>query len=584
MSPASMAQLESLREEQSQPIVTRHEENEKDGNQTDDCDNNGDCSITVFPHIIPYQINNANCSNSSVIQTLSGSHKEDIHKSQLHKKSARKAFISQCMVNAVVMTIVTASGMPIGYSAILLPQLQSPNSTLPTDDSWASWIASVHSTAAPMGSILAGPMMDRLGRRTTLQLSLIPIIAGWTFMSLAPNHIVLVIGRLLAGFAVGMIPGPSQVLISEISEPKLRGLFSSMTSASYALGILLVYAAGRSLHWRVVAGVGTVLPILAIFTLFFLPESPVWLVNKDRPKEAKKCLLLLRGGNELKVQNELHTLVGHSKMVKDKEMAAKLGIEDTTLCAPVPHWWEIMTQPQVFKPFFIILTFCLLQILSGSYVTIFYGVTLISSASHTSSHEYDCLTIAVMTALVRFIVSIITSMCLLKLGRRKIGICSGLGTTLACLSLVIFLYSKSFATGADALPNDRDTKIIAGLIMIYVATNTFGIFSLPVMMIGEVLPSSVRGSVSGILLMVINLMIFSTTKLYPSIAGILGPIGVFTVFTTVAIITTIYIYLFLPETRDRPLTQIEEYFAVGKNYIWGNRDRDLMKRRRHSIM
>lgn len=272
-------------------------------------------------------------------------------------------------------------------------------------------------------------------------------------------------------------------------------------------------------------------------------------------------------------------------MEKDKELAAKLGLEDTTLCGPVPHWWEIMTRPQVFKPFFIILIFCLLQILSGSYIAIFYGVSLISAASHTSSREYDCLAIAVMTALVRFVVSIITSMCLLKLGRRKIGICSGIGTTIACLSLVIFLHIKSYATGDDALPNQRDTYIIAGLIMTYVATNTFGIFSLPVMMIGEVLPSSVRGSVSGVLLMLINLMIFSTTKLYPSVSANLGSIGLFSMFTIVAIITTIYVYLFLPETKNRPLTQIEEYFAVGKNYLWRNRDRELMRRRRrHSLM
>lgn len=270
-------------------------------------------------------------------------------------------------------------------------------------------------------------------------------------------------------------------------------------------------------------------------------------------------------------------------MEKDKEAAAK-SIYDDTLCGPIPGWWEIMTRPQVFKPFFIILTFCLLQILSGSYVVIFYGVTLIASASGESTSNFSCLTIAVMTALVRFVVSIVTSMCLLKLGRRKIGMISGVGTTVSCLSLVIFLYIKRNATGEDVLPNPRDTKVIAALIMIYVAMNTFGIFSLPCMMIGEVLPANVRGSVSGILLMLINLMIFSTTKLYPSVASILGAIGVFTAFTIVAIIITLYVYLFLPETKNRPLTQIEEYFAAGKNYLWMNRDRELTRRRRNSLM
>ena len=72
-------------------------------------------------------------------------------------------------------------------------------------------VASVHSIMTPIGSVLAGPMMDRWGRRRVLQLSVIPMVAGWLLMSIAPNHVCLAVGRMLAGFAVGMGPGPSQV-------------------------------------------------------------------------------------------------------------------------------------------------------------------------------------------------------------------------------------------------------------------------------------------------------------------------------------------------------------------------------------
>ncbi|XP_039296743.1 facilitated trehalose transporter Tret1 isoform X1 [Nilaparvata lugens] len=463
--------MEQMRIEQSQPFVSQEEIREEE--EGDEGEENS----------IERKIDLSAVAITSVKERRKPPLKEEEAKCAI-KKAERKGLIAQSITNAVVIVLVTSCGMPIGYSAVLLPQLQSTNSTLPTDDEWASWIASVHSIATPIGAILAGPMMDNWGRRLTLQLSLIPVIFGWLSMSVWPNHFLLLIGRVLGGFSVGMGLGTSQVLIGEISEPTLRGFFMSTPGAAYALGILLVYALGSRLHWRLVACFGLVLPSIAAVALLFLPESPVWLVNKDRADDARKSLLWLRGGHQAKVNHELHMLIGHSKTERDKEEALKQETRDVT-CAPVPRWWHIMTRPQVFKPFFILLTFCLLQILTGSYVAIFYGVTLIASASNTPSQEYDCLSIAVMTALVRFVVSIITSWCLLRHGRRRIGLISGVGTAMATSCLVAFLYYKSLP-GVQPLPNTRDTKIIAGLIMVYVAMNTFGIFSLPCLMIGEV--------------------------------------------------------------------------------------------------
>lgn len=69
----------------------------------------------------------------------------------------------------------------------------------------------------PVGSLLAGPLMDRFGRRRVLQVSVLPMIAGWLIMSMAPDHLTLAAGRMLAGLAVGMTPGPSQVHVNSAS-------------------------------------------------------------------------------------------------------------------------------------------------------------------------------------------------------------------------------------------------------------------------------------------------------------------------------------------------------------------------------
>lgn len=267
-------------------------------------------------------------------------------------------------------------------------------------------------------------------------------------------------------------------------------------------------------------------------------------------------------------------LVVHNKAQQDRQSAGN--VKEDLSCIVLPQQFSCLNRPEVFKPFFIILIFCLLQILSGSYIVIFYGVNLISSASGSEAPDLNSMTVAVMTAVVRFIMSIVTTVSLFRLGRRKIGIISGVGTAISCLLLVFYLELKKRLI--IEIDDNLNTAVIGCLIMTYVALNAFGIFGLPCMMLGEVLPSTVRGFISGILIMFINLLIFSTTKLYPYAARVLGPSGIFFCFAIVAIFTTLYMYLFLPETKGRPLTQIEQYFATGKNYLWHTRDKTLMAR------
>lgn len=143
--------------------------------------------------------------------------------------------------------------------------------------------------------------MDMFGRKATVQMSSIPLILGWILIAFSPNHTLILIGRLIAGTSVGLVAAPAQVLISETSEPNLRGIFSSVPLASYSFGILLVYMLGAWLNWRLVAALSAVLPIIAAITLFFLPETPVWLLKKGKTDEARQALCWLRGDNVVKV-------------------------------------------------------------------------------------------------------------------------------------------------------------------------------------------------------------------------------------------------------------------------------------------
>lgn len=261
-------------------------------------------------------------------------------------------------------------------------------------------------------------------------------------------------------------------------------------------------------------------------------------------------------------------------------------LEVISLVSLIKKYWRMFCRPEVKRPFSIVMTFAILQILSGSYIVIFYAVEFVSIATgNDNQNSASTVTIAVMTAFTRFIVSILVSVLLFFIGRRTLGILSGIGTAFASLFIVSYLYCKQYKVvlwgcDLDISHSGSSGFTIACLIILYVAMNTLGIFSLPMLLMAETLPANVRGIVSGFTVMLVNIFIFGTTKMYPYTKSIVGPIGIFAWFSSISIIIALYIYLYLPETKDRSLIEIEFYFSTGRNHLWITRDKALYKRKK----
>lgn len=94
-----------------------------------------------------------------------------------------------------------------------------------------------------------------------------------------------------------------QIYLSEVATPRIRGLLSGSPMVSYSFGILLVYSLGTVLHWHHVAGFSTLLPIVALVSISFLPESPVWLAREGRDEEARNSLTWFRGPGMQVIKN-----------------------------------------------------------------------------------------------------------------------------------------------------------------------------------------------------------------------------------------------------------------------------------------
>lgn len=224
---------------------------------------------------------------------------------------------------------------------------------------------------------------------------------------------------------------------------------------------------------------------------------------------------------------------------------------------------KLFLQPQVLKPFIIINVFNFMQTLSGTYLVVFYAVDIIAHISE----DIDSFLAAVITAGIRFLFSIVSSILLAVIGRRVLALGSGIGSAVSALGLGSYMYY------CDYYEIEYSVEIPAVCLILYVATNTVGLMILPGIMLGELYPARVRGIAGGLTFMFFNLTLFFAAKTFPFIKRSIGIHGVFWVFGGSSLVACLFLYLFLPETKGRTLSQIEDYF-LEKNVMWVTRDKE----------
>ncbi|XP_044733770.1 facilitated trehalose transporter Tret1-2 homolog [Chrysoperla carnea] len=488
---------------------------------------------------------------------------------------------AQCLITLSIILAITSCALPIGYSAILLPQLEmerleqleattgtgteSTNSTLfNITDNMGSWIASIHSTATPIGAFLSGFVMDRFGRKRAVQISMMPLIVGWILIAFSQNIIMMLCGRFTAGLSIGFAAAPSQVIIGEMSEPHLRGIFSTTPIVGYALGVLLVYAMGSSFHWRTVAALSTILPTLTIISFMFLPDTPTWLIRNGRIAEGTKALYWLRKNN-LKAHKELHQLMTKiSDEQNENNNHEKVATGSTDGSKTISH----IIKPHVLKPLIILIVFAFLQIFSGTYVLIFHAVVIVKQMGN---FEMDSFSIAILTAVIRLICTTISIFLIAVIGRRPLALISSISGGVCAFLLGLFLIIRSNSESF----NSFDVCITILLLIIYVAGNTVGIMPMFGTLISELSPAKARGLIGGFIFSINNIGLFVFIKFFPWVRTILTIPGIFILFGSSSLLGAIFIYLVLPETKNRSLIEIEDYFRNNK-FLWIHRHKSFL--------
>lgn len=424
------------------------------------------------------------------------------------------------------------------------------------------WVVSSALLGTIIGCIASGAITDGLGRKKTLIIAagcltlsavgsmLPPQFLGdlenplWILANKDLSLKVLISVRLLGGVGVGITSVVAPIYISELSMPNSRGRMVSLYQLSITLGILFAFlidwlvlgfagdAAGviaqepsSFIDWLFVSELwrgmlGTEIPIALLFflLLFFVPESPRWLVSKDRFEEANEIMQKVNGPEYAETSlNEIRSAVKEeSKGIKE------------------------LLNPVLRTPLLIGILLPMFSHLSGIAAIMYFAPNIINESVNSVENSFLG---AVMVGIVNSAFTFVAIFKIDSLGRRKLLLAGVVGTFISLSSIGIL-----FAVGSS--------YVIVPL-LVYVACFAFSFGPVVWVVISEIFPTSIRGlavSVGSFSLMTTGFLITLTN---PMLIKEIMPSGTFFLYAALTLPAIWFIWRFVPETKGKTLEEIQ---------------------------
>ncbi|KOX77510.1 Facilitated trehalose transporter Tret1 [Melipona quadrifasciata] len=484
------------------------------------------------------------CTGSSRVEAANVCTVKVCHKSKLNENKAsmtdigievecavkeEKSKIYLQLISSIIINLTfLASGICISWPAVTLSKLK-PGSDLVVSDDNGGWIVCALGIGGIVGPILAGLLLDRIGRKWFIYATSVPFIACWVLTYLAKSWVELLVARLVAGISIGASSSIVPVYVGEIAEPRIRGACSAMTSLMINLGYIFTYGLGPFLNRKMFALVCLTPTAVFLLTALWLPESPYHYLKKNKDKSAALTLVWLRrkknNDNEIKQMKE--------SIKNEKEGGFK----------------KLFTVPPHRKAFWILFLVITGQTLCGFIIIISYLDTLVKHFHINFVSDIILLLISVVS-----LISGILSSCFVdKFGRRFVFLISSYGTTL-CFSVIgayFLLGQLKVKTGDLSL-----VPLIA--LVLYIIIVSFGLLPMPAIITSEIFPTNIKGwaiMIANIYGSVCNII---APKLYQIGVTYFGYHVVFLALAVIQLIIAIIASIYLPETSRKTFEQIQK--------------------------
>ena len=498
-----------------------------------------------------------------------------------------------------IAAIVSLGGFLFGFDAAIISGVAGSVETLfELDDVQTGWVVSSPSFAAMFAMLTAGSFSNIIGRKRVLLMVAFLYALSALFSAYASSYEMLYIARMIGGFAFGAALILAPMYIAEISNAENRGKLVSIQQLNIVIGFSAAYFCSYYLNemstsgngiineqnaWRWMLGVELIPAVLYFFLLFFVPNSPRWLMLKNRNEEAKNVLNKLHGSSfateEFKnIQTSLST---------KKE---KVSIQD-------------LFHPSLKYVLIIGLTIGVLQQITGINAIFFYATSIFEQTGIGTNAAFAQ---SVIVGLINVVFTILVMVLIDRMGRRPLLLIGIAGIAISMLvtsygfnQATYQLTSEKIATltkveseKLSSIANveyDDDLSFNAAIktalgetefkqhrgdilqaaaninaylilfgILGFVASFAFSLGPVMWVLLSELFPNRIRAVAIGLIGFVNSFTSWLIQQIFPWELSTLGNATTYLIFALFAIVGFFMMYKLLPETKGKSLEELEK--------------------------
>jgi len=464
------------------------------------------------------------------------------------------------------------------------------------------WSVSSLTLTATLAMMLSGPLSDRYGRKRILVGASILYAISAIASAFAPSFAFLVVARMIGGLGVGASLIIAPMYIAEIAPPQMRGQMVSFNQLNIVIGITVAFFTNYLIlqladspaswaaslgfagnQWRWMLGLETLPAILYFFGLFFVPQSPRWLLMKGRKDEALPIMQMAVGN--VAAMQELSEI--QASMAKE-ENAEKGTIRE--LFAPAMKL--VITIGVVVG---------VLQQITGINSVFFYAPTIFAQSGIGTDASFVQ---AIFVGVINLVFTLAAIALIDRLGRKPLLIVGLVGITAAMMLLAYGFGQATYTLGADApamvveqpqaltplvgqtydsdvafkaalseaLGEDAARASEADLISAAITMNptlillgilgfvaSFAISLGPVMWVlfSELFPNRIRGLAISFVGLINSAVSFLVQLVFPWELATLGSSMTFLIYGVFAALGLVFVLMVVPETKGKSLEELE---------------------------
>ena len=453
----------------------------------------------------------------------------------------------------VFLSVVAAlGGFLFGYdTAVISGTIAQVTEQFRLDALQQGWYVGCALVGSIIGVLFAGILSDKFGRKFTMILSAILFSTSAIGCAVSVDFNQLVVYRIIGGVGIGVVSIISPLYISELAVAQYRGRLVSLYQLAFTIGFLGAYLVNYQLLgystsnpdivtgwwslifvtevWRGMLGMEILPALLFFIIIFFIPESPRWLILKGREEKATNIL------------ERIYT--------SSKDALFQLAETKSVLSSESKSEWKLLLQPGIRKAVIIGVCIAMLGQFMGVNAVLYYGPSIFENAGLSGG---DSLFYQVLVGLVNTLTTVLALVIIDKIGRKKLVYYGVSGMVISLILIATyFIYGESWGISSIFL---------LVFFLFYVFCCAVSICAVVFVLLSEMYPTRVRGfamSIAGFALWIGTYLIGQLT---PWMLQNLTPAGTFILFAIMCVPYMLIVWKLVPETTGKSLEEIERHW------------------------